>query len=189
MNANTSSDNFDTSDSFAGFSRGIKLFALFLGLLFLMEGTAARAQSVRFALTEPVFATAPAAVAYINIEELSRPTLLSQSKSWWKEVRKEHTRVLKSTDRDAKARALQNIIYFRTYCPEKANFDRSAMTVYGIFLDSQDKQIRIMALAALSAIGNDDVMAYLGQHVRLESDPHIQRLTLAALHDFYNEEK
>jgi hypothetical protein len=189
MNANTSPYKVDTSDAAYRTPWRIQIFILLLGILFLSAGTVVRAQTVQFAPMGPGVELSPATSAYINVEDLSRPVLLRQTKSWWKEVRKEHTRVLKSSDRDAQAKALQNIIFFRTYCPENADFDRSAMTVYRVFRNSDDKQIRIMALGALSAIGNADAMAYLGQSVRLESDPHIRRLTLAALRDFYGADK
>lgn len=45
---------------------------------------------------------------------------------------------------------------------------------------------RVMALAALHAIGDFNTMANLSQRIRLERSPRVQRLAAAAVADYFD---
>ncbi len=112
--------------------------------------------------------------------------LSNRSKAWWKARVKADDRALDSSDAQVKEQALQNIIFFATHYGKDVDFKRATSELYAIYRFDKNEAHRIMALAAIHAIGNENTMRLLSQHVRWERSPRVRRLTKAALVDYYS---
>lgn len=81
--------------------------------------------------------------------------------------------------------AARQVIYLSFFYRDWINFDRATVPLLEGYMFDRNEDRRIMALAALHAIGHGDTMGYLGQHVKLERSPRVRRLAIAALADHY----
>lgn len=120
-----------------------------------------------------------------DIGELTSQDLSDMDAAWWKSLSKANARALGSSDEQVKEQALQNIIFFATHYGKDVDFKRATTELYNIYRFDKKEAHRIMALAALHAIGRENTMRILSQHVRWERSPRVRRLTKAALVDYY----
>ncbi len=120
-----------------------------------------------------------------DIGELTSQDLSDMDAAWWKSLSKANARALDSPDAQVKEQALQNIIFFATHYGKDVDFKRATTELYNIYRFDKKEAHRIMALAALHAIGRENTMRILSQHVRWERSPRVRRLTKAALVDYY----
>ena len=120
-----------------------------------------------------------------DIGELTSQDLSDMDAAWWKSLSKANARALDSPDAPVKEQALQNIIFFATHYGKDVDFKRATTELYNIYRFDKKEAHRIMALAALHAIGRENTMRILSQHVRWERSPRVRRLTKAALVDYY----
>ena len=124
-------------------------------------------------------------MAEIGLADLSSTDLSGMSSKWWKNIRKTHTRLLGSSDEQVKQRAMQNIIFFAKTYRDHVDFTRVVPKLYKIYQSDENEEHRIMALAALGAIGNRNVMERLREEVTVEKSERVRRHTLLALADYY----
>jgi hypothetical protein len=103
----------------------------------------------------------------------------------WKQLRAELMTSLQSGRDGIWEEAAQQAIFLSFYYRDKVNLDRAARPLLDTYILDRDEQHRILALAALHALGHHDAMAHLAQRVRLEGSPRVRRLTVAALADHY----
>ncbi len=120
-----------------------------------------------------------------DIGELTSQDLSDMDAAWWKSLSKANARALDSPDAQVKEQALQNIIFFATHYGKDVDFKRATTELYNIYRFDKNEAHRIMALAALHAIGRENTMRILSQHVRWERSPRVRRFTKAALVDYY----
>ena len=121
----------------------------------------------------------------IGLEDLPSTDLSGMSSKWWKTLRKEHTRLLDSPDAKLKERALQNIIFFANTYPDHVDFRRAVSKLYKIYQRDDNEAYRILALAALGAIGDRNVMELLREDVSVEQSERVRKHTLYVLADYY----
>ena len=136
------------------------------------------AEPVEWVVSVPV-------MAEIGLADLSSTDLSGMSSKWWKNVRKVHTRMLGSSDERVKQRALQNIVFFTKTYRDHVDFTRAVPKLFKIYQSDENEDHRIMALAALTSIGNRDVMKLLREEVSIEKSERVRRHTLLALADYY----
>ena len=103
----------------------------------------------------------------------------------WKQLRAELITTLRSGRDAAWEDAAQQVIYLAFYYRDKIKLAHTSAPLLDSYILDRSEQHRIMALAALHAIGDHDAMAHLAQRVRLEGSPRVRRLTVAALADHY----
>ncbi|RMF54486.1 MAG: hypothetical protein D6746_14265 [Bacteroidetes bacterium] len=104
---------------------------------------------------------------------------------WWDNLEAQLTASLDAPVQAIRDQALQHIIFFSTYYPEKVDFGPASGQILGIYEHSQHEGRRTMALAALSAIGEDQSMELLRGLVRGAPDTRLRQLTRAALAHYY----
>ncbi len=121
----------------------------------------------------------------VVLGDLASMDLSEKSKAWWKTRVKADDRALDSPEAQVKEQALQNIIFLATYYGDAADYGRATPELYDIYRFDNNEAHRIMALAALHAIGRENSMRLLSQHVRWERSPRVRRFTKAALVDYY----
>ncbi|HMB92354.1 MAG TPA: hypothetical protein VKP65_15990 [Rhodothermales bacterium] len=124
-------------------------------------------------------------VTTVRLSALTSMDLSKMPPSWWKKQRKEHTRLLKSSNEAYKGRALQNIVFFALYYPEQVDFTRAIPRLLEIYRSDENEGYRIIALVAVHAIGNRKAMDQIRRHVSQERSERVRRHTLLALADFY----
>lgn len=149
----------------------------------------ARAQDIRFLVNAATFEPVGLAAEEFVVGSASGVDLRNLSDSWWKQLRNEHLAALRSADPALREQALRNVIYFRTHYPEQARFRRISGTVYEIYRLDRDEPTRLLALSALSALGDDDTMRQLARDVRLERSPRVRRLANHALAHHFSVER
>ena len=107
------------------------------------------------------------------------------SAEWVEHVDRQLAMSLESPMEALREQALQDVIHIAIYHSEKVTFKKVIAPVLDIYLSDKDDRYRIMALAALRAIGNPYSMQRLREAVRKERSPRVLRLTLATLNEFY----
>lgn len=86
--------------------------------------------------------------------------------------------------------ALLHIVHFGRHGTslrygERLNLEATLPRLIELFKESDDEQIRVLALAGMHAIGDTDAMETVRRHVYQEESPHMLLIELAALMDFY----
>lgn len=104
----------------------------------------------------------------------------------WKMVSADITAAVRESDGEAWAEAVQKAIYVSVFHPTKARLARANLPLFYDFTLGRDEDHRIMALAALHAIGDYNTMANIAQRVRVERSPRVKRLAAAAVVDYFS---
>jgi hypothetical protein len=128
-------------------------------------------------------------LAAVQLAELTSSDLSNKDRTWWQALEREKLALLATPDRAARMLALQSIIFLSTHYPEQADFDRVLVELYDTYRFDRSEDKQIMALTALHAIGDEQVMRQLAQHVRWERNERLRRLTMAALVDYFGTEQ
>lgn len=144
-----------------------------------------RAQEITFLASPGSFEPVGVTATEVNASVLPSEMLRSMSASWWKALRKEHRRALNADDFQTREQTLQNVIYFATHYQEESRLDRLSHKIYQIYRLDDNTQFRIMAVAALHAIGEETTMRQLAMDVRLEEDPRVRHVARAAVADYF----
>lgn len=119
----------------------------------------------------------PTAFANIDLDALD--------KTEWKTLCKELMTTVRTSEGAAWVRAVQDIIYVAFFYPEHVQFKGASLPLFYDYVLGRNEQHRIMALAAMHAIGDYNTMAHVGQRVRLERSPRVRRLAAAAVVDYF----
>lgn len=110
-----------------------------------------------------------------------------RSAAWWNALGRQLTLTLDVPYDQVQEAALQNVIFFATQHREKVTLNDAAPKLLEVYLKHERVAFRMMALAALHAIGDEDAMQTLNQVVRQEASERVRHVTVAALHDHYHQ--
>ncbi|HET6569115.1 MAG TPA: hypothetical protein VFG50_14205 [Rhodothermales bacterium] len=144
---------------------------------------AAQAQTDLIALESApvVHGSTPAEIRVYGFVSIQHMDLSHQSAAWWKVLREDHARVLRTADIEARAHGLQNIIYLATVYPKESKMRLIARDIYNVYRLGSDEPLRLMAVHALNVIGDVNTLWLLSQDVKLESSPRLRTQIIAAL--------
>ena len=109
-----------------------------------------------------------------------------RSAAWWNALGRQLTLSVDVPYDQVEETALQNIIFFTTHYGEKVNLNDAALLLLDIYQRHDHLAFRMMALAALHAIGDAGAMQKLNQIVKEEQSDRVRHITIAALHDHYH---
>ena len=123
----------------------------------------------------------PNGLAGIDFENLT--------KAEWKQLRKDQIEAVRSKDDAVWQEAAVNIMFLTIYPGEKVDFHPASNPLMERYVFDRDENDRVLALAAMHAIGHRDTMARLSQRVRTEGSPRVRRLTVAAVLDYFHGER
>ncbi len=101
----------------------------------------------------------------------------------WRHLSRQLTRSLDSPVAQIRQEAMQHINFFATHYGDRVDFTSAVPELLRIYDADATEGYRIMALAALHAIGDEGAMQYLRQAVQWERSERVRKLTLAALAD------
>ena len=111
-----------------------------------------------------------------------------RSEVWWGHLAEQLTKQLDVRTSRIQSGTLQNIIYFATHYGHEMNLDPAVPHLLRIYRAHGAEEYRMMAAAALHAIGDQYGMAGLEQAVDESGPSRARRVALAALVDYYSKE-
>lgn len=160
------------------------LFALFVTILLSQAAVAQTTPNY------PPKAPADLKPAEATLEILTSHDLSDMPQKWWNELAAHFDEQLLKNGPE-REEAMRSIIFLATYYPDKANFERNTTELYNIYRFNRDEGMRVMALAALYAIGDDSAMrliAYHAPYMRVapwEDSDLVRHVTEAAIMQYY----
>ena len=163
-------------------TRTLKL-GLFLALGLTSVAQANPADSLLSAKALP----AAADMATTDVGEVSYLDFSEMGAAWWKDFSRACAHTLLASDDEAQERAMRNVIFFATHYPGEADLRRTTPKLLRIYFYDRDEQRRLLALAALSAIGDDSAMLDVAQEVEHERSTRVRRLATAAVNNHFAE--
>ena len=164
---------------------------LFLTLALLLLGASPFAAHAQMQQPPPPM-PADAAASEATVEMLTSHDLSHMSSDWWNDLEEHIDETLGTSGADVE-QAMAKVIFLATFYPDKVDFDDSIGELYNIYRFNDHESYRIMALAALYSIGDENAMrllAYRGpfpNYAPWESSDLVRRLTAAAIASYYKE--
>ncbi|ARA94556.1 MAG: hypothetical protein D6685_17270 [Bacteroidetes bacterium] len=119
------------------------------------------------------------------VDEYLADAYAERSPSWWNALSRQLVLSLDKPVTQVDQQTLQNIIFFATNHADKVRLDGATQPLLWIYRTHPDDSYRLMALAALHAIGDENAMYRLYQHVERETSERVRKSTIAALNDYY----
>lgn len=156
-----------------------------VGTAFLLVGFAAATTSAQ------QFAPADLSPTAFTQEDVSGYDMSRLGAPWWRSMGRSVNQELNGTDRQQEL-ALQKIIFFGTYYSAQVRFGRSVSHVYHVYRFHPDERLRVMAIAAMLAIGSDEGMHLLAYRdegfgvAHWDSSPRVQGLAIAAVNQHFS---
>lgn len=105
---------------------------------------------------------------------------------WWSNLEAQLADNLDSPIDQVRAQSIRHIIFFSANYAEKARFNDAVPALLGIYDYDGNEKFRVLALAAIDAIGSGPAMEYLAQRVEQEESQRVQRMMVALLSNYYN---
>ena len=105
---------------------------------------------------------------------------------WWSNLEAQLADNLNSPIDQVRAQSIRHIIFFAANYSEKAEFSDSVPGLLGIYDNDGNEKFRVLALAAIDAIGSGPAMEYLAQRIDQEESERVQRMMVALLSHYYN---
>jgi hypothetical protein len=135
--------------------------------------------------------------AGFTVSDATPPVLTSydlsdMDEAWWSELSEYLSRPFSEPEGDVE-QAMGKIIFLSTMYPDKVNFRHVTSDLYNVYRFDRREDHRIMALAALYAIGDENAMrllAYRGPfatYAPWETSDWVRRMTAAAVAQYYRE--
>ena len=107
-----------------------------------------------------------------------------QDGTWWFRVERDANLPAGARYEEVKGSDLQEIIFFATMYGEKMDFRASVFQLLDIYEHHADPQYRLLAAAALHAVGDPYGMEGLRNALKKETAPRVRYVTQAALRDY-----
>ncbi len=103
-----------------------------------------------------------------------------RSLTWWKALSADLTLRTEGEVDHIAPETLQNIIYFASQLSPKVDLGGAVPGLVRVFCSHPDQAYRMMALAALSAIGDRTGLAEISESYETEQSSRIRKMSLAA---------
>ena len=109
---------------------------------------------------------------------------MAQSETWMANIGVQLATQLDSESRAVKSQAIQKIHYFALY-QTAIDLSTTVPALVGVYKNDPDRKLRLAAVAALHAIGDDAGMQAVRKQVIHETDQQVQMVSIAALRDHF----
>lgn len=114
---------------------------------------------------------------------------LDKPPTWVQNFGKQLRASLESPEPKIKRDALQHITYFASFYGDNLDFSDTVPTLVELYRSDDDAQVRLFAVVALYAIGDDDGMQQVRSAMYQQKwPPRLQFVTMAALTSYYGAE-
>ena len=88
---------------------------------------------------------------------------------------------LKSDYAIEREEAMRNIVYAAMVVGRDEGLDKASWSLYNIYRFDRNESHRILSLAVIHAVGNENVMRLVAQHLPFETSPPVRRITKAVV--------
>ena len=105
--------------------------------------------------------------------------------SWWNLLGRQLTHSIDKPYDEVTDSELQNIIFFASNHKEKVKLQDALPSLFDVLRNHEEEQIRMMAVAAVHAIGGRGAMIELKKAADAESSPKVKRIAYAAVGDYF----
>ncbi len=109
----------------------------------------------------------------------------AQSPAWWQQLEQQIITSLGSPAERIREQALQHVVFFATQYGDKVDFYEAVPRLLRIYDGGESEARRVMAVAALHAVGTEAAMAGLQVRLRSERSERVRHLARLALADYY----
>ena len=116
---------------------------------------------------------------------LDAASLDAMSDAWWKALRAEHLEALESTEPEIRAQAMQNVIFLARYHGHRISFRSAAPALFQIFQHDDVECLRLMAVSAIVAVGDEETVRQLAMALHREESERVQHAARTALANDY----
>lgn len=116
-------------------------------------------------------------------QRLTTPSVDRDTQRWFK-LEKDANLPAGTRYGEVRASDMQEIIFFASMYGEEIDFRASVSQLLDVYEHHADMQFRLLAAAALHAIGDPYGMEGLWEALEHESSPRVRHVTQAALRDF-----
>lgn len=116
---------------------------------------------------------------------LDAASLDAMSDAWWKALRTEHLKALASPEPEVRAQAMQNIIFLARYHGHRISFRCVAPVLFQIFQRDEVECLRLMAVSAIVAVGDEATIRQLATVLHREESERVQHAARTALANNY----
>ncbi len=99
----------------------------------------------------------------------------------WQRLETQLTRSIQSDVSQVREDAIRNLIFFAENFPNDVGFSEAAYDIMGQFETTEDVSERLLALAALNAIGETYTIKRLAEIASAETSPKVRSMTNAVL--------
>jgi hypothetical protein len=120
-----------------------------------------------------------------STQAFAQSTYHEMDAEWWSSLEQQLTESAASDVAAVRQEAIQHIIFFAENYDEFVNFDEAAYEIMGRFEISEDVEERLLALAALSAIGEKMTIERLSVVAGSEKSARVRGVAAAVLHAHY----
>ncbi len=105
--------------------------------------------------------------------------------AWWGRLEMQFASALESPIPQVKVQTMRHIIFFAANYPDKVDMGLSVPTLLDIYDYAAREDLRVLALAAIDAVGDEYAMQHLTARVERETSARVHRLTMAVLAGYY----
>lgn len=132
------------------------------------------------------------AFGFVLTAQAQDPAEMEKAPAWVQHIGDQLSESLMSSADDVRHEALQHLAYFAYFYKDQLDLASALPNLLTIYEEDDDEQCRLLALAALHAIGDEEAMQEVRRFtsVALEEKPsmRVQLVTLAALMQYYGED-
>jgi hypothetical protein len=111
----------------------------------------------------------------------AQSSFISQDADWWNRLEAQLTAGVQSDVPQVREDATRQIIFFAENFSDQTNFDEAANEIMGQFEMTDHVGERLLALAALNAIGESRTIDRLARIAEAEASPRVRTVTAAVL--------
>ena len=105
--------------------------------------------------------------------------------SWWNLLGRQLSHSIDKPSSEVSVGELQNIIYFASNHKDKVKLNDAIPGLLDVFKNHEDEQYRLMAVAAINAIGNRSAMLALKKAANAEASPRVKKIADAAVNNYF----
>lgn len=105
--------------------------------------------------------------------------------TWWNLLGRQLSYSIDKPYSEISVGELQNIIFFAANHKEKVKLKDALPSLLEIVAHHEDPQYRLMAVAAIHAIGNRSAMLALKKAADLETSPQVKKVAYAAVNSYF----
>lgn len=121
------------------------------------------------------------AIAIFASTAVSAQSYQDKDAAWWTALNDQLTESVASDVAQVRQEAMQHLVFFAENFDEFVNFDEAAYEIMGLFEASENIEERLLALAALSAIGEGITMERLSVVAASERSERVRNVAAAVI--------